>query len=562
MAYLGLAPVTNFLSTFSETFSGNAVANTTQFILSRSVARAEDLEVFVGNVQILPQDFTAIGTELTFDAAPATGTDNITVIYRAGALQSLDTQATSFPAGSASSPSVYYTSGTNTGIYWPSGTKVAVATQGVTRVIVDSSTSASSTTTGALQVAGGAGITGNLYTGGQVRVTDTEESSSAAGGALVVSGGVGIAKNLNVGGDIQVTGDFTVAGTFTTTASDSLAINDPFLFLATNNSGDSIDTGFIAKYVDGALVTRYSGFFRDVTDGYFKAFSNLTVAPTTTVDVNDASYKYADLKVRVVNATGQLQAASGEAATSTTTGALKVTGGAGISGDVYAGSLNLGSGSITTTGTIGNVGGITAQGTITTTGRISSTNTTQASDSSTAAIVATGGISAGKDVYAGGNIIVTTNLLPTSNATSNIGSPTLTFNTAHVKATTAQYADVAERYAADMPYEPGTVLEFGGDAEVTVSATDSSSRVAGVVSTNPAYLMNDKISAEYAVDLALLGRVPCKVQGTIAKGDMLVSAGNGHARAEANPKVGSVIGKALENFEGLSGVIEVVVGKN
>ena len=64
------------------------------------------------------------------------------------------------------------------------------------------------------------------------------------------------------------------------------------------------------------------------------------------------------------------------------------------------------------------------------------------------------------------------------------------------------------------------------------------------------------------VQLALLGRVPCKVTGTITKGDMLVSAGNGRARAEANPKVGAVIGKALENFNTQGkGLIEVVVGR-
>jgi len=88
------------------------------------------------------------------------------------------------------------------------------------------------------------------------------------------------------------------------------------------------------------------------------------------------------------------------------------------------------------------------------------------------------------------------------------------------------------------------------------------SRVAGVVSTQPAYRMNDGLQGDNVITLALLGRVPCKVQGDIAKGDMLVSAGNGRARAAADPKMGSVIGKALENFSGAEGVIEVVVGRN
>jgi hypothetical protein len=74
--------------------------------------------------------------------------------------------------------------------------------------------------------------------------------------------------------------------------------------------------------------------------------------------------------------------------------------------------------------------------------------------------------------------------------------------------------------------------------------------------------MNDGLQGPNVATLALLGRVPCRVQGDIVKGDMLVSAGNGRARAEADPKMGTVIGKALENFSGAEGVIEVVVGRN
>jgi hypothetical protein len=127
-------------------------------------------------------------------------------------------------------------------------------------------------------------------------------------------------------------------------------------------------------------------------------------------------------------------------------------------------------------------------------------------------------------------------------------------------ATTARYADLAENYLGDVKYEAGTVVMFGGDAEVTL-ATDGTRRIAGVVSTNPAHLMNTGLEGETVVALALQGRVPCKVTGKIRKGDMLVAAGNGHARAEEDPKMGQVIGKALEDFDGESGVIEVVVGR-
>ena len=73
--------------------------------------------------------------------------------------------------------------------------------------------------------------------------------------------------------------------------------------------------------------------------------------------------------------------------------------------------------------------------------------------------------------------------------------------------------------------------------------------------------MNADCRGEFVVPLALQGRVPCKVLGPVSKGDMMVSAGNGFARAEESPKIGSVIGKALEDFNGDSGIIEVVVGR-
>lgn len=124
----------------------------------------------------------------------------------------------------------------------------------------------------------------------------------------------------------------------------------------------------------------------------------------------------------------------------------------------------------------------------------------------------------------------------------------------------ATFADLAEKYLADQHYEPGTVLEFGGVAEVR-AAEDSTRRVAGIVSTNPAHILNAELQGQYVATVALLGRVPCKVRGKVQKGDMMVAAGSGFARAEYSPILGSVIGKALEDFDGVSGVIEVVVGR-
>ena len=160
------------------------------------------------------------------------------------------------------------------------------------------------------------------------------------------------------------------------------------------------------------------------------------------------------------------------------------------------------------------------------------------------------------NISTAGNII-TPNLTTGANTTAgNItGNWTLTTGS-RLQAT---YADLAEYYEADEYYEPGTVLAFGGDKEVTI-AKDGTSRVAGVVSTDPAYAMNANCKGK-AVALALQGRVPTKVRGTIHKGDMMVSGGNGFARPSLSPQMGTVIGKALEDFDGIEGVIEVAVGR-
>jgi len=130
-------------------------------------------------------------------------------------------------------------------------------------------------------------------------------------------------------------------------------------------------------------------------------------------------------------------------------------------------------------------------------------------------------------------------------------------------ASAANYADLAEKYVADVAYDPGTVLVFGGDNEVTICAEKGDRKVAGIVSTDPAYLMNNALEGDTVVPLALTGRVPCKVIGTVAKGDMLVtSAIPGYAIVNNDPKLGTVLGKAVgaKDTEG-RGVVEVVVGR-
>ena len=130
------------------------------------------------------------------------------------------------------------------------------------------------------------------------------------------------------------------------------------------------------------------------------------------------------------------------------------------------------------------------------------------------------------------------------------------------KATTAQYADLAERYTSDVDYPAGTVVVFGGNKEITISTQSHDTTVAGIISTNPAYLMNSEADG---LPVALTGRVPCQVQGPVSKGQVLVTSETaGVAQAIDNSQYlpGCVIGKALEAINtNTIETIEVVVGR-
>ena len=149
-----------------------------------------------------------------------------------------------------------------------------------------------------------------------------------------------------------------------------------------------------------------------------------------------------------------------------------------------------------------------------------------------------------------------------ANATGNIGSSTNYFNRVFATATTALYADLAEYYRADREYVPGTVLVFGGNNEVTLCEVDNDARVAGVVTTEPAYVMNAGLSGEFTVAVALQGRVPVQVLGPVSKGDLMVTGINGHAQANNQARAGTILGKSLENFDGTTGTIEIAVGRS
>ena len=148
----------------------------------------------------------------------------------------------------------------------------------------------------------------------------------------------------------------------------------------------------------------------------------------------------------------------------------------------------------------------------------------------------------------------TGNIAPTKVTTSHLaggGDISGTWTLTSGSTIQATYADLAERFEADTLYDEGTVVELGGDKEITAVVEELSDRVFGVVSKKAAYIMNSKegYTDETHPPVALSGRVPVKVIGQVRKGDWLVSAGKGKARsAGSNEKNAfNTIGRALSS---------------
>ena len=184
-------------------------------------------------------------------------------------------------------------------------------------------------------------------------------------------------------------------------------------------------------------------------------------------------------------------------------------------------------------------------------------------------ITAGNGLSGGGDLSADRTIAMdgsyTGDFTVSGDITANGGDMTATrFNG---EATTAKYADLAERYEADAEYDEGTVMMFGGEAEVTAAEGHGCDRLAGVVSMKPAYLMNGEAGSDITHPaIALQGRVPVKTMGAVKKGDIMVAADNkGHATAwkeDHDPKMTAYIGIAIKDkIEEGEGMVEVKVGK-
>jgi hypothetical protein len=280
--------------------------------------------------------------------------------------------------------------------------------------------------------------------------------------------------------------------------------------------------------------------------------TNLSIAAGTTI-VNGTS------NVSIPASGGNINTVVAGNTTLVVTGTgANITGTANISGNANVGNIGA------TNGVFTNVSGNGANLSSITGGNVTGTvaNATYAVSAGSATTAGTVTTNAQSNITSVGiltGLTLTNAAIISVGSNTNVGTFTGNFSLSAGSRLNATYADLAEYYEADKPYEAGTVLEFGGEKEVTI-AEDGTTRVAGVVSTDPAYVMNSSCVGEHIVALALQGRVPCKVRGTIRKGDMLVSGGNGFARPSQLPVMGMVIGKSLENFEG-EGIIEVAVGR-
>jgi hypothetical protein len=162
-------------------------------------------------------------------------------------------------------------------------------------------------------------------------------------------------------------------------------------------------------------------------------------------------------------------------------------------------------------------------------------------------------------------------VLPSVNNTLEIGTSSSRFanvwaTTFRGQAITAQYADLAERFAADQPYPAGTVVSLGGKKEITATGYDLCDNVFGVISTKAAFLMNGEAgSDETHPPVAVNGRVPVRVIGKVRKGDRLVAAGNGLARAADKSEITAfnVIGRSLQDkYTTEEDTIEAIVRLN
>jgi len=401
----------------------------------------------------------------------------------------------------------------------------------------------------------------NTYTGNLSNVNSIVASSNITGGNILTTGIIS-STGLATFGNLSVVG----------TDSDSGNIS----------GGNILTAGVISSTgnaTHGNILT--SGLISatgNITGNYLLGNgSQLTGLPALYGNANVASYL--QVLTSNISTTGNITAnyfkGDGSQLTNINVGAATLS----TTGNVIGGNI-LTSGFISAAGNItaGNIHGqldAATQANITSVGALSTltvNNTMNAGSVFTLGNMNAGNITA-NSISVSGNVTGSNLLIGTGSATlgsiinsnssgvGNIGTSGTPFNTVFAKATSAQYADLAEIYLADNEYSPGTLVVFGGHQEVTVSDISHDTRIAGVVSTAPAYLMNTN---NPGLPIALTGRVPCWVQGPVNKGDCLVNIKAGVAGRIDNSlaEFGCIIGKSLVDINSNEKVlVEIAVGR-
>jgi len=383
---------------------------------------------------------------------------------------------------------------------------------------------------------------GNLNSSALVAATTISASSNITGGNVLFGTGI-------VSGTGNVYGGNVIAGT----QLNATSITGTIMSLTGNITGDYIFGNGSQLQGISATTNKIVNGTSEANIGAVSGNANITINGTSNVAVFASTGVYV---TGLISANGNIT--GGNVLAGSIANAASFTGTVvSVSGNITGGNVLFGSGIVSGTGNVtgGNV--LFGSGIVSGTGNVTGGNVLFGSG----IVSGTGNITGGNLSVGTGNVTLGNIVNSGSNATGNIGSASTYFNRLFAQATTALYADLAEMYLADKQISSGTVVCFGGTHEITTCDHDQDPRVAGVVSHKPAYQMNSGLEGEFVIPVALQGRVPCHVVGAVRKGDMMVSAGNGQARAEANPAMGTVIGKALEDFDGGVGTIEIVVGR-
>ncbi|CAB4129308.1 hypothetical protein UFOVP112_406 [uncultured Caudovirales phage] len=436
----------------------------------------------------------------------------------------------------------------------------------------------------------GSTLTGTLQTAAQTNITSVGTLTSLAVGAVTSSGTI-IASTMQAGTignvasahigatgrfDTSVTTGTLLAGTVGNVASAHIGATGRFDTSVTTATLNAATIGNTGATLTGTLSTAAQTNITSVgtlTSLAVNSGGITSVGTIVTGTLNAATI--GNVSSAIIGATGRFDTsvttATLNAATIGNTGAT-LTGTLSTAAQTNITSVGTLSGLTVTAPITGNIAGSAA--TLTTTRYINSVAFNGSADINISAPSFAGNLS-GSTLASGvtassltsvgtlTGLTVSGAIVPNGNLTVNLGGATAWWATIYGKAVQAQYADLAENYQADSAYPAGTVLIFGGDNEVTTTNERANSAVAGVVSTNPAYLMNGGLLGDTVVPIALRGRVPCFVQGQVVKGDLLVTSSvPGVACSVGNSKEFGVaiFAKALENKTTDDvGTIEVVI---